>query len=388
MITKNELLKEFIRPGSPIAYSSPYRVYKYYKGEIPLLTVKKWLHGQDTYTLHRQAKKPSPRNPTFAYYKRYQFQIDLIELGWLSSENKNYKYLLTAIDIFTRFAFVEPIKSKKAAVFLKGFKSIMKRAKQFPRKILADRGTEIRNRTFQNYCKNNNIHLLHSDNFLHAPFIERFNRSLKNLMYKYMDENDTNKFIDVLPLLVKTYNLREHRMIGMSPTDAEKDENKYKIRWKQEEYYAKIKKRKPKFKKGQTVRINILQGQFDKGYNQQFLAEIYRIVSVNTRLPIPTYTLETLDGDETVEGNFYANELIDVEPPELFKIEKILKKKKEGGRTMVLVKWQDYRNPSWIPESDIEDINTNTAETDTEDIDTEERNIDTENIDTEERNTD
>ena len=153
MITKKEFLKEFTRPGSSIAFSSPYRVYKHYKGVIPLSTIKKWLHGQDTYTLHRQAKKPSPRNPTFAYYKRYQFQIDLIELGWLSSENKNYKYLLTAIDIFTRFAFVEPIKNKTAAVFLNGFKSIMKRAKKFPHKILADRGTEIRNRTFQNYCK-------------------------------------------------------------------------------------------------------------------------------------------------------------------------------------------------------------------------------------------
>ena len=79
------------------------------------------MHGLDSYTLHKQAKSARPRNPTYAYYKRYQFQIDLIELSdSVSSANDNYRYLLTAIDIFTRFAFVEPLKKKKAATFFGG----------------------------------------------------------------------------------------------------------------------------------------------------------------------------------------------------------------------------------------------------------------------------
>ena len=98
-----------------------------------------------------------------------------------------------------------------------------------------------------------------------------------------------------------------------------------------------------------------LKGQFDRGFNQQFLEEIYRIKNVFTRLPIPTYELETLDGDETIEGNFYGNELTLAEPPEIFKIEKILKKKKDRNsrKQLLLVKWQGYRNPSWIPENDL-----------------------------------
>ena len=62
---------------------------------------------------------------------------------------------------------------------MEGFESIMKRAKQFPHRIFADKGEEIKNKLFQAYCKNNNILLLHSNNFVHTPFVERFNRTLK-----------------------------------------------------------------------------------------------------------------------------------------------------------------------------------------------------------------
>ena len=90
------------------------------------------MHGLDSYTLHKQAKSARPRNPTYAYYKRYQFQIDLMELSdSVSSVNDNYRYLLTAIDIFTRFAFVEPLKIKKPPLFLEGFKRIAKKAVTF-----------------------------------------------------------------------------------------------------------------------------------------------------------------------------------------------------------------------------------------------------------------
>lgn len=360
-ITKEEFMNDYSAPGSPLAFSSPYRIYKHYEKAIPLKTIKKWMHGLDSYTLHKQPRTPRPRNPTYAYKKRYQFQIDLIELGQLAETNDNYRYLLTVIDIFTRFAFVQPLKNKTASVFLEGFKEIMKRAKQFPRKILADRGSEIKNKLFKDYCRRNNVHLLHSDNFVHAPFVERFNRTLKVLMYKYMTANETDRFIDVLQPLVNTYNLRTHRMIGMSPTEAENEANAHLIRRRQEERYAERVRQPPRFKKGQTVRVSKQKGQFDRGYDQQFLEEIYRIKRVFTRLPIPTYELETLDRDETVEGNFYANELTEADPPEdeIYKIEKILKRKKDkrSGKILVYVKWKGYRNPSWIPEEDVIDLN-------------------------------
>ena len=206
MITKRQFLKTYTLPGSPFAFSSPYRVFKHFNGTVPINKIKKWLQGTDSYTLHRQPKAPKPRNLTYVYYKRYQFQIDLIEIGKMASANDNYHYLLTAIDIFSRYAFVVPLKNKTASVFLNGFKAIIKKAKRPPRKILADRGTEIKNKLFKDYCHHNNVTLLHSDNFVHAPFVERFNQSLKSLMFKYMTSKNTDRFIDVLQSLVKTYN--------------------------------------------------------------------------------------------------------------------------------------------------------------------------------------
>ena len=97
-----------------------------------------------------------------------------------------------------------------------------------------------------------------------------------------MTSKDTDRFIDVLQSLVKTYNSSVHIMIGMSPTKAEKAGNSAKVRMKQEEVYGKIKRQVPKFKTGQTVRISKLRGQFDSGYDNQFMEEIYKIRRVFT----------------------------------------------------------------------------------------------------------
>ena len=120
---------------------------------------------------------------------------------------------------------------------MEGFESIMNRAKQFRVGILADKGAEIKNKLFQAYCKNNNILLLHSNNFMHAPFVERFNRTLKNLMFKYMTHENTDRYIDALPFLVHTYNNHKHRMIGMTPAEAELPGWTYHIRRIQELHY-------------------------------------------------------------------------------------------------------------------------------------------------------
>ena len=119
-----------------------------------------------------------------------------------------------------------------------------------------------------------------------------------------MTHKNTNRYIDALPFLVHTYNNRKHRMIGISPAEANLPGRAYHIRRKKELHYSKIKRKKPKYKIGQTVRISIMKGKFDKGFAPQFKEEIFRIKSISTRLPKPTYELKTLEQDETLEVNF------------------------------------------------------------------------------------
>ena len=87
---------------------------------------------------------------------------------------------------------------------MNGFRSIMRRAGNFPRRILADKGGEIKNKIFREYCRQNDILLIHSENLTHAPFVERFNRTLKNIMFKYMTHYETDRYIDALSLLATT----------------------------------------------------------------------------------------------------------------------------------------------------------------------------------------
>ena len=108
-----------------------------------------------------------------------------------------------------------------------------------------------------------------------------------------MTHENTDRYIDALPFLVHTYNNRKHRMIS----EAELPGRTYHITRKQELHYSKIKRKKPKYKIGQTVRISIMKGKFDRGFTPQFKEEIFKIKSIFTRLPKPTYELETLEQD-------------------------------------------------------------------------------------------
>ena len=101
--------------------------------------------------------------------------------------------------------------------------------------------------------------------------------------------NGLGKLTGRSPFLVHAYNNRKHRMIGMTPAEAELPGWAYHIRRKQELHYSKIKRKKPKYKIGQTVRIIITKGKFDRGFTPQFKEEIFKIISISTRLPKPTY---------------------------------------------------------------------------------------------------
>ena len=82
----------------------------------------------NTYTLHKKSRVIK-HNPSFSRYRRHQFQLDLVDVQKLSKQNNGIRYLLTAIDTFSRFAYCEPIKDKKSLTVLNGFKKILKKAK-------------------------------------------------------------------------------------------------------------------------------------------------------------------------------------------------------------------------------------------------------------------
>lgn len=362
--SKEECLENFkesyTKPGHPIAFSGVENIFNFYQGKLTRKEIRDTLSNIYSYTIHKE-NHLGQRNPSYSHFKRYQFQMDLVEIQELAPYNDNVRYLLTCIDTFTRYGFIRMLLDKTGSSVLHAFKSILLEASEPPTRVVFDRGTEFYNKDFTQFCKDNKIIYYSPDSFIHAAYIERFNRTIQDIFYKYMTENETHRFIDktnkdgsvtkLLPLFLSTYNNRKHRMIGTTPFIAENNpETHLAIRKKLSEYYETIKTTKITFNVGDEVRITRIKDKFTRGYKARFSEEIFKIHEIKTNLKLPMYILSNLNGNEILKGNFYAFELTKVNNDDVYRIEKVLKKRKYQGKNQILVKWKGYDNShnSWI----------------------------------------
>ena len=155
--------------------------------------------------------------------------------------------------------------------------------------------------------------------------MERWNRTMKNLMWKYFTANNTQKYIDVLPDMVEKYNNTYHQLTMLKPTDARKPANYKHIN---NALYANVNARKatlPKFHLGDKVRIVRKKGTFEKGFTPNWTEEVFTITTVKATKP-PTYTSEDACR-EPVQGSFYEQEL-QTSVQEIYRIERGLKRGK------------------------------------------------------------
>lgn len=215
-----------------------------------------------------------------------------------------------------------------------------------------------------------NKHIYHhvTLNEVKANYVERLNRTLKTMIYRYLSRNKTHRYLDVLPKLVETYNATPHRSLNnlapkdvnetnavdlwaymyLKPTSKTKDGKKPKRR-----------RRLFRFKIGQLVRIFHQRKVFTRAYNEQWSYEVFKIRRRFQMQGIPMYKLvDLLESD--IKGNFYQAELQAVNKSEdtLWEVEKILRKRRKNNRTELLVKWTRYSNRfnSWVDESDVKNV--------------------------------
>lgn len=346
----DEIKLNYNNPGHPIAFSNARTIYNYYNGEIPLKRIHEILKTIESYSIHKEFHK-GPQNISFARFKRYQFQIDLCFLIDYAEWNDDIKYLLTVIDCFTRFAFIRKLKTKDSRSVLKEFQSIINDLDKKPLIIVCDRGSEFVNKYFKDYCRQEKMKLISPQSNLHAAYVERFNRTIQNLIFRFMTENSTNRYIDHLDRILETYNSRYHRMIGMSPIEAENNpEAELYINNLISKRDSNMKKIDPSLKVGDTVRISKQKDKFSRGYQPQSDIEMFKIRSISQNKKIPLYYLID-ENNENIEGGFYKHELTPVNIS-IYRIEKILKRRTFRGQRQLFVKWEGYsdRFNSWIPE--------------------------------------
>ena len=346
----------YLDPSQPASFGGLDAVYRAVKekgkSKICRKQVQDWLSQQDVYTLQKPARRHYKRSRVIVPGVDAQFQADLVDVQNLSRFNKGYKYLLTCIDIFSKYAWVVPLKTEQGQELVKVFQTILSSGRK-PNKLQTDQSTEFLNRVFQKFLRENNIDFFTVNSGLKASAVERFNRTFKNKMYKYFTAKNTLTYIDVLPKLVKSYNNTYHRSIKMKPSQVTKS-NEAKV-WDTLYGTDDVDKRvRYKFRVGDRVRISKVTRIFEKSYLPNYTEEMFTIYQRFSR-QVPVYKLKD-DAGEILDGTFYEAELQKVvKEDDVYRVEKVLRKRKHKGVVEYFVKWKGYPDKfnSWVVESDI-----------------------------------
>jgi hypothetical protein len=295
--TERRLLKGLYTSGSA-AYGSVKALVN--SSGLSHHKVLQFLHSNNAYTQYHIAFKKFPRLYVVAKSINEIWCMDLAQMDKLASHNNGVNFLLVSVDILSRFIRVQPMKNKTAVTTKSAFMKMMSTGEQ-PKKIWVDEGKEFEG-SFKSLCIDMGVILYHTQSKKKAAYAERAIRSLKNIIYRHMEESHTYKYITRLPSFVKTMNSRVNRSIEMAPKNVTNRDALRIINARTPNHY------KPSFKVGDYVRAVLPDQVFRKGYKPQFSREIYKISKISTTNPI-TYKIQNKE-KKSLPGRFYEKQLI------------------------------------------------------------------------------
>ncbi|KAF2888489.1 hypothetical protein ILUMI_17684, partial [Ignelater luminosus] len=291
--------------------------------------------------LHRSARKNFPRRPTIIKGYRDLFQMDLAEFIPYAKGNKNYRYILMMINCYSKYLSARPLKTKNGEEVTKVVSNIFKEEENsIPKNMQTDHGKEFYNSSLKKLMKEHEINHYSTFSNIKAGIIERAIRTIKNRLYKEFSLRGEYKWYDILQKVVSAYNQSKHRTIGMAPINV-KPNTKLSV-------YDNLKIiGKSKLNVGDMVRISKYKGVFEKGFTPNWSVELFKIVKKQLTNPV-TFLIE--DANSTpISGSFYEFELQRAKHPDVYLVEKILKKRGD----QVLVKWLGINETSRVKKTDI-----------------------------------
>jgi hypothetical protein len=316
--------------------------------------IKQWLPSQRAYTLHAPVRRRMPEYRCYntgSTFFGYQFQADLCEMPAAN----NYRYILTVVDMFSRFAYAVPLTNKTGVAIKQAFNEhIFTSPAETPIYLQTDLGKEFYNSTFINYLKEKNVKLFSVKSPMKAALVERFNRTLKARMYRYFTyKNNKMDWPHILSDLLHSYNNAPHRSLpkGVTPQMAKDAIDDKKVINQIHLYSMKMCKSKHKkssslLQIGDSVRLSkIKHSVFSKGFEANWSEEIFTVSKISLTPPPIMYTVTDYKGNE-IEGKFYRQELQKVTPPDEYPIEKIIRRSKDGKK--YLVKFLGYDDHYWV----------------------------------------
>jgi len=362
---KEYLKKIYFDPSNPGSLAGPAKLYNVVKSEgkfrIGKYRIAKWLRDQETYSLTKAVRRKFQRSRVIVEGLDSQWDVDLMDMKDLASDNDGYKYVLIAIDVFSRYAFCAPVKSKASKDIISALENVFEGPRR-PRVMRTDKGREFNNRDVSSFLNTEGIHHFSTQNTeTKANYAERLIKTIKHRLYRYFIKYKTKRYVDVLPEITDSYNRTKHSSLGRTPSSIDSNNEhesryeQYLIRQKQTPIRRK-KKRPFALKKGQVVRITHVRNVFDREYSQKWSGELFKIKRRFRREGLPVYGLEDWMGED-IKGTFYEPELqaVNVDDNTEYFVEKVLKKRKRNKKPEVLVRWLHWpkKYDSWIPETDL-----------------------------------
>lgn len=258
--------------------------------------------------VHKPIRKKFQRRFVSVPTINHQFGADLIEIKHPRS-NFNKKYILAVLDLFSRSAWLEPLKNKTADEVLNAIKKIFQRTKRTCLFFQSDDGREFVNSKLRSYFKSMGIESFVTASSTKCCINERFNRTLGQRVARYLTHVKSKRFVHKLKDFERQYNACYHSTIKCAPNDV--NENNVPEIW--ENIYGpkikKLNKQSPEtFKKGDLVLIPRKKTLFEKGYAQNYGTSIYKIHLIKNTKPV-TYELASLD-NQVIVGSWYKQELV------------------------------------------------------------------------------
>ena len=324
---------------------------------IAVKRAKRVLAHELGYTLHKPARRRFPTLRVLVFGPDEQWAADLVDVQKLKKFNKGVNYLLTVVDVFSKTAWVVPMKQKTGPQTAAALEKLFKTSKRRPRQLQTDDGKEFYNKHVTKVLKEGNVRHFSTAGDTKASVVERFNRTFKQRLYRYMTTYNTASYLKALPALVKGYNASFHRSIGMAPEAVNLDNAKevweklYASKKKKKKKKTKMAKR-PLLKVGDKVRLNKKHRPFKKGYLPGWTEEVFVVTKVRRDGNVVAYNIAEWD-DTPIKGTFYEEDLqkVTTADDDLFRIESVVKRRKDT----VLVRWKGWpaKYDSWINKKDL-----------------------------------
>jgi hypothetical protein len=271
--------------------------------------------------------------------------------------NDGYKFIFVIIDCFTRYTWAVPMKSITANSAWDALTKVINESKRRPDNLWVDQGSEfIGNRK---KLDNMGIVMYHTYNQGKSVMAERMHRTIREKLGRRMTEVNTQRWVDLLPEIMKEYNERDiHSAIRMTPKEASNlDDGRAQLLWFHQYNAERV---GPKYQMGDWVRIWREPTQYQKrAGSRRWQDEKFLVVEVRSRTRPVTYRIQD-EGGEVIIGSYYENELLRTAPPQMAKrkfnqISEILKRRtnQTDGEFEYLLRVDGQPVPIWYAESDL-----------------------------------